>query len=133
MTLFESKTYVVDIDGVIAEQDSLCKTCKYEASSPITKNIEAVNKLYDEGHYIKYFTARGMGTYDDATRASQRWEELTKCQLKMWGCKYHELIMGKPSFDILIDDKSLDFKRDWLINLDQKLKNKIKVLKNNKC
>jgi phosphatidate phosphatase PAH1 len=109
MTVFESKTYVVDIDGVIAEQDSLCKTCKYEASSPITKNIEAVNKLYDEGHYIKYFTARGMGTYKgNATLAGHRWEELTKCQLKMWGCKYHELIMGKPSADYYIDDKAVN-------------------------
>ena len=39
------KTYCVDIDGVIAEQDSLCKTCKYEASSPIRENIEIINKF----------------------------------------------------------------------------------------
>tara|TARA_Y100000287_G_scaffold45269_1_gene35262 strand:+ start:395 stop:727 length:333 start_codon:yes stop_codon:yes gene_type:complete len=103
------KTYVVDIDGVIAKQNSVCKTCKYETSSPMKENIEVINKLYDEGNYIKYFTARGMGTYkDDVKQASQRWEDLTKCQLKMWGCKYHELIMGKPSADYYIDDKAVN-------------------------
>jgi len=103
------KTYCVDIDGVIAEQDSLCKTCKYEASSPIRENIEIINKLYDEGHYIKYFTARGMGTYhDDSKLAEARWLELTKLQLSIWNCKYHELIMGKPSADYYIDDKAVN-------------------------
>ena len=27
-------------------------------------------------------------------------------QLKDWGCKYHELIMGKPHADYFIDDKA---------------------------
>ena len=42
--------------------------------------------------------------------------QYTKDQLKMWGCKFHDLITGhrdgpfclptKPHFDLLIDDKS---------------------------
>ena len=32
-------------------------------------------------------------------------------QLITWGLKFHELIMGKPSYDIIIDDKSFDFKK----------------------
>jgi hypothetical protein len=28
-------------------------------------------------------------------------------QLELWGCKYHELIMGKPSADYYIDDKAI--------------------------
>ena len=31
---------------------------------------------------------------------------LTKMQLDIWGCKYHELIMGKPHADMFIDDKA---------------------------
>jgi hypothetical protein len=103
------KTYCIDIDGVIATQDSVCKTCKYEAAGPIRENIDKINKLYDEGHYIKYFTARGMGTYnDDAKLADARWKEFTEFQLRIWNCKYHELIMGKPSADYYIDDKAIN-------------------------
>ena len=102
------KTYCIDIDGVIATQDSICKTCKYEAAMPIKTNIEKINQLYDDGHYIKYFTARGMGTYnDDSKLAEARWKEFTELQLRIWGCKYHELIMGKPSADYYIDDKGI--------------------------
>ena len=31
--------------------------------------------------------------------------ELTKSQLNKWGVKYHQLVMGKLHFDLLIDDK----------------------------
>ena len=31
---------------------------------------------------------------------------LTEKQLKAWGCKYHELKMNKPAYDLWIDDKS---------------------------
>lgn len=103
------KTYCVDIDGVIAQHNGICNTCKYESSTPIKENIEKINKLYDEGNIIKYFTARGMGTYhDDAQRAEARWKELTELQLRIWGCKYHYLIMGKPSADYYIDDKAVN-------------------------
>ena len=46
----------------------------------------------------------------------------TKKQLEQWKVKYHKLIMGKPSFDILIDDKSLNFKKNWLFEIDKKIK-----------
>ena len=39
----------------------------------------------------------------------------TKKQLKKWKVRYHELIMGKPSYDILIDDKSLNFNKIGLL------------------
>lgn len=34
------KTYCVDIDGVIAQHNGICNTCKYESSTPIKENIE---------------------------------------------------------------------------------------------
>ncbi len=119
-----------DIDSTI------CKTIgnNYHQAKPFKNKIKKLNHLYENGYYIKIFTARYMGRCNDDIKCAKKKGFLkTKNQLNKWKVKYHELIMGKPSFDILIDDKSLDFKRDWLINLDQKLKNKIKVLKNNKC
>ena len=34
-------------------------------------------------------------------------------QLKKWGVKYNELILGKPEYDILFDDKSFCYNEDW--------------------
>jgi hypothetical protein len=34
--------------------------------------------------------------------------EITKKQLDNWGVKYHELIMGKTHYDLLIDDKAIN-------------------------
>jgi hypothetical protein len=33
-------------------------------------------------------------------------------QLKKWGLKYHKLIMGKPSYDIFVDDKAYGYKNN---------------------
>lgn len=73
----------------------------YSKATPIEKNIERVNQLYDEGHKITYWTARGSVTGKD-------WFEVTRDQLDQWGCKRHGLKMGKPAFDIFIDDKVLN-------------------------
>jgi hypothetical protein len=101
------KVYVVDIDGTICINGD-CSSCKYEGSAPIPERIEKINSLYDKGHTIKYFTARGMGRYnDDVEKARDKFYNLTKMQLDIWGCKYHQLILGKPSADIYIDDKSI--------------------------
>jgi len=98
--------YVIDIDGTI------CTTVSggtYESASPIVHRIQKINKLYDEGHYIVYLTARGMGRYDNNTDlAKARFHDITKLQLRLWGCKYHELFLGKPSGDFYIDDKGVN-------------------------
>jgi hypothetical protein len=100
--------YVIDIDGTICENGD-CSSCKYEGSSPLLDRIDKINKLYDDGHTIKYFTARGMGRYkDDVNKAKEKFYKLTKMQLDLWGCKYHDLILGKPSGDVYIDDKGIN-------------------------
>lgn len=91
----------VDID------DTICKTngMDYENSTPMHKNIEKVNQLYEAGHYIVYWTARGQKSGID-------WTELTTRQLSKWGAKHHELRLTKPSYDVFIDDKVINT-RDW--------------------
>jgi hypothetical protein len=32
--------------------------------------------------------------------------DMTEQQLQDWGCKYHSLWMGKPSYDVWVDDKA---------------------------
>jgi hypothetical protein len=85
--------YVVDIDGTI------CRSIRadYNTAAPMQDRIEKINKLFEEGHEVHYWTARGGRTGKD-------WSELTKQQLDAWGCKYTSLKMGKPSYDVWIDD-----------------------------
>ena len=39
--------------------------------------------------------------------------KLTKIQLKQWNVKYHKLILGKPTYDLIIDDKALGYDKKW--------------------
>ena len=87
----------VDIDNTILDTPST----DYEKSKPMKERIEKINQLYDDGNTIVYWTARGSVTGID-------WSELTESQLKMFGVKYHELKMGKPSYDLFIDDKNIN-------------------------
>lgn len=89
--------YIVDIDGTI------CKTSNgnYLNSKPIEKNIKKINQLYEEGHEIIYWTARGGNSGID-------WTELTLQQLERWGCKFHEIRMNKPVYDVWVDDKAIN-------------------------
>ena len=46
--------------------------------------------------------------------AKKRGYSLTIKQLEKWGLNYHSLIMGKPSYDYIIDDKSINFNKNWI-------------------
>jgi hypothetical protein len=86
----------VDID------ETICHTPagqEYNNARPIYTHIDKINALYEQGHLICYWTARGTVSKID-------WSELTKEQLKSWGVKCHNLYFGKPFYDILIDDKA---------------------------
>ena len=100
----EKKKALVDIDETICfYKDKRV----YELAIPIYGNIEKINKLYEEGWHITYWTARGGHTQRDLY-------DLTEKQLNEWGCKYDDIITGyskagnatKPSFDLVIDDKA---------------------------
>ena len=104
------KKYCFDIDGVI------CKTIgnNDKNSKPILIAINKINKLYEEGNYIIIFTARFMGRSKENKKiAKKKGLKITQTQLKKWGVLYHKLEFGKPSFDLVIDDKSLFFKKNW--------------------
>ena len=96
--------YVFDIDGTICNNTY----GKYEDAIPFSDRIKHINKLYESGNKIVYFTARGMGRYKgDVKKVYERYFDFTKEQLEKWEAKYHELILGKPSADFYIDDKGI--------------------------
>jgi len=93
-------TVFVDIDETICFYESKEKRLGYRNANPNMKNIAKINKLYDDGHEIVYWTARGAVSKID-------YFDLTKNQLNEWGCKYHKLSVGeKPHYDLLICDKT---------------------------
>ena len=94
---------MVDIDQTICLTPSVDGKHRYDLSVPFKHRIEEINKLYDQGHTIKYWTARGSESGID-------WTELTTQQLNDWDCKFHEVRVGKPSYDIWIDDKAISDK-----------------------
>ena len=46
---------------------------------------------------------------------------LTKRQLKKWGIRYHKLMFGKPVFDVYVDDKNFEFKKNWHKKFNKKI------------
>jgi hypothetical protein len=100
--------YVVDIDSTICNPGDSDAT-RYTGATPIYDRINKINKLYDDGHYIVYLTARGMGRFKNSRMcAHKEFYNFTYNQLKFWGCKFHELHLGKPSGDYYIDDKGIN-------------------------
>ena len=90
----------VDIDETICFYESKEKRLGYRNAIPNKENIAKINKLYNEGHEITYYTARGAVSKID-------YFGLTKNQLETWKCKYHHLSVGKkPDYDLLICDKT---------------------------
>jgi hypothetical protein len=101
--------YCFDIDG------TLCTNTEgtYDQAQPYPDRIARVNTLYEAGHKIFLYTARGSTT-------GISWEKLTREQLKSWGVKYHEVYFGKPTANIYVDDKGISLK-EWLDQPQEKV------------
>ena len=91
------KIYCFDIDGTICSNTE----GDYLDAVPFYDRIEQINKLYNDGNKIIFYTARGSTTGKD-------WKNLTLQQLNKWNVKFHELYLGKPTADFYIDDKHRD-------------------------
>lgn len=81
----EVKNYLIDIDGTITEdvpneEPERMVTCK-----PFPDALKTLNKWYDEGHIITFFTSR-----------TEAHREVTEAWLDKHGFKYHGMLMGKP-------------------------------------
>lgn len=91
------KTFIIDIDNTICHTNN----SDYYDSIPFYSRIEKINKLYQDGNRIIYWTARGSNSGID-------WKDLTIKQLDSWGCLRHDILFNKPSYDIFIDDKAIE-------------------------
>jgi len=81
----EVKNYLIDIDGTITddvpnEEPERMVTCK-----PYPDALDILNKWYEEGHVITFFTSRT----EEHRKVTTEW-------LDREGFKYHGLLMNKP-------------------------------------
>ena len=98
----------IDIDGTICNTIHDEGTWNYKECMPIMGRINYINQLYEQGHTIVYWTARGSSTPNDKERIESL-KRLTVKHLKDWGAKYHSLsVAEKPDYDLYIDDKSIN-------------------------
>lgn len=80
------KIFLIDIDGTICENIRNEEGAeRMRTAKPFNDSLNAINKLYGEGHYICFFTART----DDHREATEEW-------LKKNNVKYHTVIYNKP-------------------------------------
>lgn len=112
------KKFCFDLDGVIC----FTKNNNYKQSKPKKDVIKIINQLYEK-NFILIYTARFMGRNNENSKlANQKGYKFTLNQLKKWGLKFDKLKTGKPSYDVIIDDKSFDFKKSWLKKFRSKFK-----------
>lgn len=79
------KNYLIDIDGTICDDIPNEEPDRMSTAKVFDEALEVLNKWYDEGHIITFFTSR----VEDHRVVTEKW-------LKKNGFKYHGLVMGKP-------------------------------------
>lgn len=103
----DRQVVLVDIDETICFYSG---KRRYDLAEPSQENIAKINKLYDEGWHVVYWTARGGS--QKSKEAGRCYYDFTWKQLELWGCKFHDLSTGtkgeyiKPPYDLVIDDKA---------------------------
>jgi glycerol-3-phosphate cytidylyltransferase len=96
---FLKMTYCFDLDETLC-YSPLDQPRDYSLAQPYKKAIARVNQLFEEGHSITIFTARGATSGTD-------WHAVTTRQLEQWGVRHHKLIdKGKPHYDLFVDDRA---------------------------
>lgn len=79
------KNYLIDIDGTITEDVPNEQPERMATCLPFLDALETINKWYDEGHQICFFTSR-----------TEAHREVTTEWLNKHGFKFHSILFGKP-------------------------------------
>lgn len=79
------KNYLIDIDGTITDDVPNEEPGRMATCEPFPDALITLNKWYDQGHMICFFTSR-----------TEDHREVTETWLKKHGFKYHSLLLGKP-------------------------------------
>jgi carbamoyl-phosphate synthase large subunit len=89
--------FCFDLDGTICSE----KYQDYHKEEVLPKIGDKIRNLYQKGHQILIYTARGAKSGTD-------WKPLVEKQLSEWEIPYHQIITKKPFADFYIDNKGID-------------------------
>ncbi len=79
------KNFLIDIDGTICDDIPNEEPERMATCLPYPDALRILNKWYDEGHIITFFTSR-----------TEEHRTITEEWFKKHGFKYHGMLMGKP-------------------------------------
>lgn len=79
------KNYLIDIDGTVCDDIPNEEPERMATAGLYPDALETLNKWYEEGHIITFFTSR----VEEHREVTEKW-------LNENGFKYHGLLMGKP-------------------------------------
>ncbi|MCH2234246.1 MAG: phosphoheptose isomerase [Crocinitomicaceae bacterium] len=79
------KNYMIDIDGTVGEDVPNEEPERMEDAEVYPDAIETINRWYDQGHIITFFTSR----VEEHREVTEKW-------LRKNGFKFHGMVMGKP-------------------------------------
>jgi uncharacterized HAD superfamily protein len=80
-----NRIFLIDIDGTICDDIKNEDSHLYFKAQPYLDALKIINRWYDEGNTITFFTAR---------ESKDKW--VTEEWLREHGFKYHGLVMDKP-------------------------------------
>ena len=81
----EKKNFLIDIDGTICDDVPNEEPDRMGLVPPYPDALKIINKWYEEGHIITFFTSRTL-----------MHKEVTENWLDKHGFKYHAVLYGKP-------------------------------------
>lgn len=79
------KNFLIDIDGTVCDDIPNEQPERMATAALYPDALEIVNKWFEEGHIITFFTSRT----EDHREVTEKWLKENKFQ-------YHGLLMGKP-------------------------------------
>jgi hypothetical protein len=79
------KNYLIDIDGTVCDDIPNEEPERMATANVYPDALATLNKWYDEGHVIFFFTSR-----------TEEHRTVTEAWLLKHGFKYHGMVMGKP-------------------------------------
>ena len=100
--------YYFNIDDTICES----KNKDFTLAIPYKKRILEINELYNNGNIIIYWSSRNFNS-------NTNYFQLTLKQLNEWGCRFTELKMEKPIYDLSIDNKNVNSDNFFNSNLHE--------------
>ena len=79
------KNFLIDIDGTICDDIPNEEPERMGTCLPYPDALRIVNKWYEEGHIITFFTSR-----------TEEHRDVTEMWLRKHDFKWHSMLMGKP-------------------------------------